>query len=82
MVLNLNARRVQGTTPVGGVGANLLTKKKHLNSFLKTPEFVLDPECITKVKYKINHIWRTMNRTKKKTRDYKNPIQNIAHLLI
>ena len=45
------------------------------------PIFFYISECITGVKYKIDHISKAKNRTKK-TQEYNNSDQNIVHLLI
>ena len=59
--------------------AKLPTKKVLFFQNLKIFEFVLIPECITKLKYKTDHISKNENRNKK-THRLKNPFQNIAHL--
>ena len=58
---------------------------KHAGSRVAAPppmffKFLLNPECMTRVKYKIDHILKTKNGTKKLVYT-KNPILNIAHLL-
>ena len=40
----------------------------------------LSPECITNVKYTIDHIWNTKHHTKE-IQELKNPYQNIADLI-
>ena len=67
----------RGAAPVGGVG----NKAPHQIFFLDLyiSEFVLKPECIKMVKYKIDHILKTMNHTRK-THKINNPSQNSSHL--
>ena len=61
-VLNSKACEVQGRCPgYGYVGAKPPIKIKNIIISLN----LLSPECITRVKYKINHISKTKNRTKK-----------------